>query len=416
MEYFITEVRIENVRHLKNINIALNNQSRQHLILTVKNGSGKTSVLEEISKNLLLLNRSVKTDFLRTVRYIKESREVLKTKKNKQDIEAIAQSIAAKQSILKAVLNSNNELGLELVYNSEEELPELYQHGDFITAFFNATRPSNDIKSAHGVEDIKLPTTVEITKSPAHDIIKYMVHLKTQQSFAKNENDIQNEHNIKEWFERFENALRTLLDDDSITLKYDYKNYNFVILQKNREPSGLNELSDGYSSILRILSDLILRMDQNWLLKNQLSDYNKEGVVLIDEIETHLHIELQRKILPFLTEFFSRLQFIVSTHSPYVLTSISNAVVFDLEKQVALTDLSEYSTEDVANGFFEADSYSVEMEKILNRYKELLTKQDISDDERAERADLRTRLKNAPGELARTFRIKFEEIEKGRKK
>ena len=129
-------------------------------------------------------------------------------------------------------------------------------------------------------------------------------------------------------------------------------------------------------------------MDQNWLLKNQLSDYNKEGVVLIDEIETHLHIELQRKILPFLTEFFPRLQFIVCTHSPYVLTSISNAVVFDLEKQVALTDLSEYSTEDVANGFFEADSYSVEMEKILNRYKELLTKQDISDDERAERADL----------------------------
>ena len=380
MEHFITEIRIENVRHLKNINIALNNQNRQHLILTGKNGSGKTSVLEEISKNLAWVNRG---------------------------------SVIG-VDLLKKALHSNR--GLEIFFNQEEVLTELYRHGDFITAFFNATRPSNDIISAHGVEDMKLPTTVEITKSPARDIIKYMVHLKTQQSFAKNENDIQNERNVQEWFERFENALRTLLDDDSITLKYDYKNYNFVILQKNREPSGLNELSDGYSSILRILSDLILRMDQNWLLKNQLSDYNKEGVVLIDEIETHLHIELQRKILPFLTEFFPRLQFIVSTHSPYVLTSISNAVVFDLERQVALTDLSEYSTEDVANGFFEADSYSVEMEKILNRYKELLNKQDISDDERAERADLRTKLKNAPGELARTFSIEFDEIEKGRKK
>ena len=56
------------------------------------------------------------------------------------------------------------------------------------------------------------------------------------------------------------------------------------------------------------------------------------------------------------------------------------------------------------------------MEKILSRYKELIKKQDISDAERAERADLRTKLKNAPGELARTFRIEFEEIEKGRKK
>lgn len=408
MEHFITEIRIENVRHLKNINIALNNQSRQHLILTGKNGSGKTSVLEEISKNLALLNKNV----LKNHKALKKNQEILK---NETDIER-RKYLESEISLQKNVFSSYSNLGLDVIYNNENELAELYQHGDFITAFFNATRPSNDIISAHGVEDMKLPTAVDIRQSPARDIIKYMVHLKTQQSFAKNENDIQNEQNIKEWFERFENALRTLLDDDSITLKYDYKNYNFVILQKNREPSGLNELSDGYSSILRIFSDLILRMDQNWLLKNHLSDYNKEGVVLIDEIETHLHIELQRKILPFLTEFFPRLQFIVSTHSPYVLTSISNAVVFDLERQVALTDLSEYSTEDVANGFFEADSYSVEMEKILNRYKELLNKQDISDDERAERADLRTRLKNAPGELARIFRIEFDEIEKGRKK
>lgn len=408
MEHFITEIRIENVRHLKNINIALNNQSRQHLILTGKNGSGKTSVLEEISKNLALLNKNV----LKNHKALKKNQEILK---NETDIER-RKYLESEISLQKNVFSSYSNLGLDVIYNNENELTELYQHGDFITAFFNATRPSNDIISAHGVEDMKLPTAVDIRQSPARDIIKYMVHLKTQQSFAKNENDIQNEQNIKEWFERFENALRTLLDDDSITLKYDYKNYNFVILQKNREPSGLNELSDGYSSILRIFSDLILRMDQNWLLKNHLSDYNKEGVVLIDEIETHLHIELQRKILPFLTEFFPRLQFIVSTHSPYVLTSISNAVVFDLERQVALTDLSEYSTEDVANGFFEADSYSVEMEKILNRYKELLNKQDISDDERAERADLRTRLKNAPGELARIFRIEFDEIEKGRKK
>ncbi|MBR2207251.1 MAG: AAA family ATPase [Synergistaceae bacterium] len=408
MEHFITEVRIENVRHLKNISIALNNQSRQHLILTGKNGSGKTSVLEEIAKNLVLLNRKL----LKSYRDLKKNQEVLKNETNIERRKALESQISLEKSILSPFSN----IDLDVIYSNEDELTELYQHGDFITAFFNATRPSNDIISANGVEDMKLPITLDITQSPASDIIKYMVHLKTQQSFAKNENDIQNERNIKEWFERFENALRTLLDDDSITLKYDYKNYNFVILQKNREPSGLNELSDGYSSILRILSDLILRMDQNWLLKNQLSDYNKEGIVLIDEIETHLHIELQRKILPFLTEFFPRLQFIVSTHSPYVLTSISNAVVFDLERQVALTDLSEYSTEDVANGFFEADSYSVEMEKILNRYKELLNKQDISDDERAERADLRTKLKNAPGELARTFRIEFEEIEKGRKK
>ena len=311
-ERFITEVRINNVRHLKNINIALDNQRRQHLILTGKNGSGKTSVLNKIAKNLALLSRSgTGTNLLKNHRALKSYGII-------------------------------PNLGLEIFYNQEDGLPELYQRGDFITAFFEATRPSNDIISARGVEDMKLPESVGVTESPARNIMKYMVHLKTQQSFAKNENDSQNERNIEEWFDRFEKALRTLLDDDSIALKYDYKNYNFVIIQKNREPSGLNELSDGYSSILRILSDLILRMEQNWLLKNQLSCYDKEGVVLIDEIETHLHIELQRKVLPFLTEFFPRIQFIVSTHSPYVLTSVSNAVVFDLERQFALTEREKF--------------------------------------------------------------------------
>lgn len=115
MEHFITEIRIENVRHLKNINIALNNQNRQHLILTGKNGSGKTSVLEEISKNLALINRNV----LKNYRDLKKNKGLL--------------------NLNKALLSSYSNLGLDVIYNSEDELAELYRHGDFITAFFNAT-------------------------------------------------------------------------------------------------------------------------------------------------------------------------------------------------------------------------------------------------------------------------------------
>ncbi len=109
-------------------------------------------------------------------------------------------------------------------------------------------------------------------------------------------------------------------------------------------------------------------------------------------------------------------QIIVSTHSPYVLTSLSNAVVYDLERQVMLRNLSEYSIDDGANGFFEAESYSVELEETLNRYKELLLKPDISDDERAERADLRIKLKNLLGEFGRSIRAEFASIEQERKR
>ena len=43
MEHFITEIHIDKLRHLENIEIKLSNETRQHLLLTGKNGSGKTS-------------------------------------------------------------------------------------------------------------------------------------------------------------------------------------------------------------------------------------------------------------------------------------------------------------------------------------------------------------------------------------
>ena len=56
MEHFITEIYIEKLRHLVNIVISLNSEHRQHLILTGKNGSGKTSLLIAAQKYLQAIN------------------------------------------------------------------------------------------------------------------------------------------------------------------------------------------------------------------------------------------------------------------------------------------------------------------------------------------------------------------------
>ena len=74
-----------------------------------------------------------------------------------------------------------------------------------------------------------------------------------------------------------------------------------------------------------IINDLIMRVEKK--------GDNTEGIVLIDEIETHLHLELQKEILSLLVQMYPKIQFIVSTHSPFILSSIDNAVIFDLEKK-----------------------------------------------------------------------------------
>ena len=56
MKHFITEIQIEELRHLSNISIQMNREKKQHLIITGKNGSGKTTLLLSIQKYLSAIN------------------------------------------------------------------------------------------------------------------------------------------------------------------------------------------------------------------------------------------------------------------------------------------------------------------------------------------------------------------------
>ena len=390
MEHFITEVRINEVRHLKNITIKLNPEKRQHLILTGKNGSGKTSVLRAMKSYLQAINDGKLNDLTGQYQEWYEA-DILKVKNASTENEKYKATEEVRKD-LQRIQRYNS--GLVLAFKNEDAIDTIYAQGNFITAYFSADRESV-IQRVIGAQDVKLENYYRVTDEPSRILLKYMVHLKTQQAYAKNEDDLNVEEKIAAWFERFENALKVLLDDDSIKLIYDYRNYNFLIEQNGRNPYSLDELSDGYSAIIGIVADLILRMDRNWLLKGELSQYDVEGVVLIDELETHLHVELQRKIFPFLTEFFPRIQFVVTTHSAYILNSISNACIYDLEKQVQFTDFSSYSVDNIAEGYLDAEAYSDETQKKAQRYEELYGRTDLSDEQRAERAALRIELKDA---------------------
>lgn len=76
--------------------------------------------------------------------------------------------------------------------------------------------------------------------------------------------------------------------------------------------SGLNSLSGGQSSLLAIFGTILHHSDVAGVLPSEL-----EGIVVIDEVDAHVHIDLQQRSLPELIALFPKVQFIISGHSPF---------------------------------------------------------------------------------------------------
>ena len=170
---------------------------------------------------------------------------------------------------------------------------------------------------------------------------------------------------IAQWFASFEDLLRQIYQDNELKLKFNYKDYSFKICTEGKEFK-FTQTSDGFAAILDIVADLILKMQTP---DNLTRAYQKKGIVLIDEVETHLHLELQKVIMPILTKVFPNIQFIITTHSPFVLNSLNNAVAFDLEHREVIDELTQYSYEALAEGYFGVSSESGYAEMQLDTLK-----------------------------------------------
>ena len=133
--------------------------------------------------------------------------------------------------------------------------------------------------------------------------------------------------------------------------------------------------------------------------------------MLIDEIETHLHLELQKNIMPLLTTVFPNIQFVVTSHSPFILNSIENAVVYDLENRILVENgLEDVPYDGIVEGYFRADKLSNTLKEKFNQYKELVKKEKLTDDEICQIAELELYLDEIPDYLALNLTTEYQRL------
>ena len=107
-----------------------------------------------------------------------------------------------------------------------------------------------------------------------------------------------------------------------------WKNFRFdgkelVLENKDSVSLSLDTLSDGVKSMFALVADIAYRCTKlNPHFKA--ASEQTQGIVLIDEIDMHLHPSWQQRVMKDLQNIFPKIQFIVTTHSPQVLSSVSN--------------------------------------------------------------------------------------------
>lgn len=135
--------------------------------------------------------------------------------------------------------------------------------------------------------------------------------------------------------------------------------------QINKLP--FSRLSDGYRNMIGMVADMAYRCIQlnPGLKENVITD--TEGIVLIDEIDLHLHPEWQKNIVADLKRVFPKIQFIVTTHSPFIVQSLTKEELIILDKEEgAEKDPYRKSVEEIAK-----DEMMVPDVERSNRFKEM---------------------------------------------
>jgi predicted ATP-binding protein involved in virulence len=193
------------------------------------------------------------------------------------------------------------------------------------------------------------------------------------------------------------NAVENILNDDTTDkmyqdLRMDYEGEARVVLGKQNEKKeydyfDINQFSAGEKALFAFVADLGLRLLKATPLTTTIEDdtidvIRGKGIVLIDEVDLHLHPKWQRKVVGKLMDIFPDVQFVMTTHSPLMLGGIpSKAIrIVDNGKIFSAEDTYGREVDDILEIVMHVDAgdYTQEIKKIAR----LIAESNISEAEK----------------------------------
>jgi predicted ATP-binding protein involved in virulence len=344
----IKQLRLENYRGIKNL--LLNFDPTQQIVVLVGiNGVGKSSVLDCISFLVKSYGLMANDDSLQSIFQDRDIRVGSQNTHNGLtgifndidicwDIERArggAEAINLPVNIAESIKYINSRYDLDsfvsIYYSASRRATQIQENSDtFNSSVFVSAKGNQNTIVIDGAPTIHnlVFNTNESNFSDFHssldssNIIDFRGFTHWFQKLEDFENEIRlsidnNHRNIK--LEATRKAIYSMLGDGFSNLRMKRAIDKLTIHKANKEIE-LDWLSDGERGLLALAGDLARRLATTY--PDSVNPLNEAGLVLIDEIELHLHPEWQRIIIQRLTQTFPGCQFIVTTHSPQVLSNV----------------------------------------------------------------------------------------------
>lgn len=316
----IQEIEISNYRGIDKINLKLNGKST---IFFGDNGSGKTTLLDSItvllSRYINKVNRHESTKKIEdkdimfgrsearcsiTIDYDNEIYTWGSKKDRKRSWTLISDLPKLSERILQNVTN-------------EKSIP--------IIAYYPVNRSVLDIP-------IRIRKKHDFTQVASYEkALGFGANFRVFFEWYRNQEDIENELKLENKKYKEDSQLRSVRQAIYSCMPIEKIRITRrplrMLVNKGRQTFEVSQLSDGEKCLFAMIGDLARRLS---IANPHGNPLESSGIVLIDEIDLHLHPAWQRKIIPLLKLTFPRIQFIVSTHSPQILGESEDMNLFCL--------------------------------------------------------------------------------------